>query len=226
MTPSYAVLLVEGRKPASERLAPVLGQEYDLTTARTRREALARIDERHPAVVVLDAPSLRFSRRRFCETLENNGVDVPVLLLYEGSKAPKGIGARAYLRHPFSSQKLINRISWLLPAPDSEVLTAGEVVFDVKRCSVTRGERESHLTPKQARLLELFLRHPGEVLSRKFIMRQVWETDFVDDTRTLDVHIHWVRDAIEEDTGSPKYLHTVRGVGYRFHVPSEADEAH
>ncbi len=225
MTSSHAVLLVEGRKPASERLAPILSREYDLTTARTRREALARISERHPAVVVLDAPSLRFSRRRFCETLENNGVDVPVLLLYEGSKAPKGVGARAYLRHPFSLQKLMNRISWLLPAPDSEELTAGEVVFNVKRRSVTMGERESHLTPKQARLLELFMRHPGEVLSRKFIMKQVWETDFVDDTRTLDVHIHWVRQAIEHDTGTPKYLHTVRGVGYRFNVPSETDEA-
>ncbi len=226
MTSSHAVLLVEGRKPTGERLAPILGQEYDLFTARTRREALARIDESHPAVVVLDAPSLRFSRRRFCETLESNGVDVPVLLLYEGKKAPEGIGARAYLRHPFSSQKLINRISWLLPAPDSEVLIRGELVFNLKRSSVTRGERESHLTPKQAELLELFMRHPGKVLTRKFIMKHVWDTDFLDDTRTLDVHIHWVRKAIELDTGLPQYLHTVRGVGYRFQIPSSSDEAH
>lgn len=224
MASSHTVLLVEGRKPAGERLAPILKEEYDLVTARTRREALARIDEAQPAVIVLDAPSVRFSRRRFCGTLDNDGIDVPVLLLYEGSETPEQIGARAYLRHPFSSQKLINRISWLLPAPDGEVLTRGELRFNLKRRSVTQGERESHLTPKQAHLLELFMRHPDEILTREFLMKRVWDTDFTDDTRTLDVHIHWVREAIEEDTGAPEYLHTVRGVGYRFHVPRPADE--
>lgn len=224
VTSSHAVLLVEGRKPAGERLAPILDEEYDLVTARTRREALAKINELQPAVIVLDSPSLRFSRRRFCDTLDSNGVDVPVLLLHEGNEAPEEIGARAYLRHPFSSQKLVNRISWLLPTPDGEVLTEGQIAFDVKRRSVTRGERESHLTPKQAQLLELFMRHPGEILTREFLMKRVWDTDFTDDTRTLDVHIHWVREAIEKDTGSPKYLHTVRGVGYRFAVPGKADE--
>jgi DNA-binding response OmpR family regulator len=218
------VLLVEGRKAAGERLAPVLDGEYDLATARTRREALAKIEEVQPVVIVLDSPSVRFSRRRFCGTLESENIDVPVLLLYEGNEAPEQVGARAYLRHPFSPQKLINRISWLMPAPDGEVLSRGQLIFNVKRRSVTRGERESHLTPKQAQLLELFMRHPDEILTREFLMKRVWDTDFTDDTRTLDVHIHWVREAIEEDTSSPEYLHTVRGVGYRFVVPRRAGE--
>lgn len=221
---SDTVLLVEGRKAAGERLAPVLDGEYDLVTARTRREALAKIEAVRPAVIVLDSGSVRFSRRRFCGTLESDGIDVPVLLLYEGNDAPEQIGARAYLRHPFSPQKLINRISWLMPAPDGEVLSKGRLTFNVKRRSVTRGERESHLTPKQAQLLELFMRHPNEILTREFLMKHVWNTDFTDDTRTLDVHIHWVREAIEEDTSSPEYLHTVRGVGYRFRVPNHASE--
>ena len=224
MTSSHTVLLVEGRKAAGERLAPVLNGEYDLVTARTRREALTKIGKVQPAVIVLDSRSVRFSRRRFCSTLESDGIDIPVLLLYEGNEAPQQIGARAYLRHPFSSQKLINRISWLMPAPDGEVLSRGQVVFNVKRRSVTRGERESQLTPTQAQLLELFMRHPDEILTREFLMKRVWDTDFTDDTRTLDVHIHWVREAIEEDTSSPEYLHTVRGVGYRFVVPSHAHE--
>jgi DNA-binding response OmpR family regulator len=217
-------LLVEGRKPVGERLAPLLRAEYDLTTARTRREALAKLEKSEPAVIVLDSPSLRVSRRRFCETLDTDGVNIPVLLLYAEGQAPEHTGARAYLRYPFSPQKLINRISWLLPAPDSEVLQQGVLTFHVKRRSVTRGDRECHLTPKQAQLLELFMRHPGEVLTREFLMKRVWNTDFTDDTRTLDVHIHWVREAIEEDTGSPRYLHTVRGVGYRFLVPSRASK--
>ncbi|MEA3376255.1 MAG: response regulator transcription factor [Chloroflexota bacterium] len=226
MGSSHTVLLVEGRKPAGERLAPILDEEYDLVTARTRREALTKIGEAQPAVIVLDSPSLRFSRRRFCDTLDDDRICIPVLLLYKGSEAPKEIGARAYLRHPFSSQKLINRISWLLPAGDGELLKRGELTLNVKRRSVTRGDRESHLTPKQAQLLELFMRHPGEILTREFLMKRVWETDFTDDTRTLDVHIHWVREAIEKNTGSPDYLHTVRGVGYRFTVPKKSGKAH
>jgi len=202
-------------------LALILNEEYDTATARTRREALAKIEEVKPSVIILDAPSLRFSRRRFCETLQETDLDIPVLLLHEGEV--DNIGARVYLRHPISAQKLINRISWLLPAPDSEVLQAGDLIFNVKRRSVICKDRESHLTPKQAHLLEIFMRHSGEVLTREFLMKQVWETDFTDDTRTLDVHIHWVRKAIEEETGSPTYLHTVRRVGYRFEAPKETN---
>jgi DNA-binding response OmpR family regulator len=220
VTPAHTILLVEGRKPAGERLAPILEPEYDLSTARTRREALGKIRECTPSVIILDAPSLRFSRQRFCNTLEEEGIDSPVLLLHKENPTPDRVNARAYLRYPFSSQKLINRISWLLPAPNGEELRRGELILNVKRRSVMRGDRERHLTPKQAHLLELFMRHPGEVLTREFLMKRVWNTDFVDDTRTLDVHIHWVREAIEEDTGSPQYLHTVRGVGYRFTVPN------
>ena len=220
MTPGPMVLLVEGRKPANERLAPILKAEFDLATARTRREALSRITRHHPSVIVLDGPSLRFSRRRFCYTLEEDGIDSPVLLLHEEKPAPTDVTARAYLRYPFSPQKLINRISWLLPAPDGEILSKGALTLNVSRRSIIKGDREHHLTPKQAHLLELFMRHPGEVLSREYLMKRVWHTDFIDDTRTLDVHIHWVREAIEEDTSKPEYLHTVRGVGYRFSVPS------
>lgn len=223
MTPSSTVLLVEGRKAAPQRLAPILEAEYAVATARTRREALTRIGEVDPAVIVLDAPSLRFSRRRFCKTLEQQGLDNPVLLLYKDGSAPDQVNARSYLRYPFSAQKLLNRISWLLPAPDGEILRKGKLILNLKRRSVIKGDRERHLTPKQASLLELFMRHPGEILSREFLMKRVWDTDFIDDTRTLDVHIHWVRDAIEEDTGSPQYLHTVRGVGYRFEVPRQPD---
>lgn len=220
MTSAHTVLLVEGRKPAGERLAPILKAEFDLATARTRREALARIDRDQPSVIVLDAPSIRFSQCRFCSTLEDEGTDCPVLLLHDEKPPPTQVNARAYLRYPFSAQKLINRICWLLPTPDGEILTRGPLTLNIKRRSIVKGDREHHLTPKQAHLLELFMRHPGEVLTREFLMKHVWHTDFVDDTRTLDVHIHWVREAIEEDTGAPEYLHTIRGVGYRFNLPS------
>jgi DNA-binding response OmpR family regulator len=138
------------------------------------------------------------------------------MLLPKGEKIDRSLGARAYLRYPISAKKLINRISRLLPAPEDDVLQVGDVVLNVTQRCVLQGNRESHLTPRQARLLEVLMRHPGEILTRAFLMKQVWDTDYLGDTRTLDVHVHWVRKAIEEDPSSPFHLRTVRQVGYRF----------
>ncbi|NIV30229.1 MAG: hypothetical protein GWN58_12255 [Anaerolineae bacterium] len=223
MTSAYTILLVEGRKPAAEYLAPVLNDHgCSVVTARTRRDALAKVREIRPAVVVLDDPSLRFSCRRFCTTLRDLDLETSVLmLLQKGEKIDRSVGARAYLRHPVSAKKLINRITRLLPAPEDEVLRVGDVALNLEQRCVVRGNRETHLTPKQARLLEVLMRHPGEILSRGFLMKQVWDTDYLGDTRTLDVHVHWVRKAIEADPRSPVCLRTIRGVGYRFELLEE-----
>jgi DNA-binding response OmpR family regulator len=223
LTPIPMILLIEGRKPEKEHLAPVLNdQGYTIALASTRRDALAKAQEARPAVVVLDAPSLRFDSKRFCETLQDIGIEAPVLMLLpEGATIDRGDGARAHLRYPFSAKKLINRIDRLLPVPDDEVLQVGDVVLNLKQRCVVRGKRESNLTPKQAALLEIFMRHPGEVLTRGLLMKQVWNTDYVGDTRTLEVHIHWLRKAIESDAGSPVYLRTVRRIGYRFNAPEK-----
>lgn len=223
MTPTPMILLIEGRKPEKEHLAPVLNdQGYNVALASTRRDALAKAQDALPAVVVLDAPSLRFDSKRFCETLQDIGLEAPVLMLLpEGATIDRGDGARAHLRYPFSVKKLINRIDRLLPVPDDEVLQVGDVVLNLKQRCVVCNKRESNLTPKQAALLEIFMRNPGEVLTRGFLMKQVWNTDYVGDTRTLEVHIHWLRKAIESDAGSPAYLRTVRRVGYRFNAPEK-----
>lgn len=223
MASTPTILLIEGRKPTPEYLAPVLdGQGYNVITTNTRRDALATVQETLPAVIVLDAPSLRFDSRRFCKTLQDIDLEVPVLMLLpEGAKIDRSDGARAHLRHPFSAKKLANRITRLLPIPDDKVLQVGHIVLNLKQRCVVCGKRESNLTPKQAALLEILMRHPGEVLTRGFLMKQVWNTDYVGDTRTLEVHIHWLRKAIEEDAGSPALLRTVRRVGYRFSVPEK-----
>jgi DNA-binding response OmpR family regulator len=216
------ILLLEGRKPAAKRLSPVLnGQGHNVVVAHTRKGALTQVREVHPEVIVVDSPSLRFSCRRFCEALQDAGLDIPVLmLLSEGAKIDRSVGARGHLRYPFSPKKLTNRVIRMLPAPDDDVLQVGDVALNTKQKSVTRGDRETHLTPKQAHLLEIFMRHPGEILTRAFLMKQVWDTDYMGDTRTLDVHIHWVRKAIEENYKSPLYLRTIRRVGYRFETPT------
>lgn len=219
MTPGSTILIVEGRKPKAEYLAPTLrDQGYTVIEARTRKEALTHAQGKRPAIIVLDVPSLRFDHRRLCQDLAN--LDASILaLLSADAKIDRSIGARAHLRYPFSAKKLINRIARLLPDPDSEVLQLGELSLNIERRSVLCNGNESHLTPKQARLLEVFMCHPNKVLTRAFLMRRVWETDYVEDTRTLEVHIHWLRKALGKRMDSSICLRTVRRVGYQLDVP-------
>lgn len=100
----------------------------------------------------------------------------------------------------------------------SRTLAVGGLTLDLEARQV-KTQRGSHrLTPKECRLLEVLMLHPGKVLTRKLLMKEVWETDFLDDTRTLDVHICWLRKKIEENPRRPRYIRTVRGTGYRFGV--------
>lgn len=101
----------------------------------------------------------------------------------------------------------------------SRQLRAENLILDVDvRCVVKDGVA-NHLTFKECALLELFMSNEGEVLTRKRLMKEVWDTDYLGDTRTLDVHIRWLREKIEDDPSGPILLRTVRGVGYRFEMP-------
>lgn len=102
------------------------------------------------------------------------------------------------------------------PSKQEDNLVCGDISLDVKRRTLVKGAKTYQLTPKECRLLEVLMLHTGQILSRKDLMLQVWETDYLDDTRTLDVHIHWVRKKIEKDPKHPEYLRTMRGVGYWF----------
>ena len=105
----------------------------------------------------------------------------------------------------------------LLKAKATEqVYCAADVTLDLTRREIRGCNGNNKLTPKECELLALFMSYPGRVLSRKLLMKEVWETDFLDDTRTLEVHVCWLRQKIEEDPHKPQRLRTVRGVGYRF----------
>jgi len=93
------------------------------------------------------------------------------------------------------------------------------LTLDQDQQIITRDGEPLRLTLKEYRLLSTFMTHSGEVLPRKFLIKEIWETDYMGDTRMLDVHIRWIRQKIEDDPSSPVYLRTVRGVGYRFEAP-------
>jgi len=100
-------------------------------------------------------------------------------------------------------------------------LQARNLILDLGARCVIKDGVAAHLTFKECALLELFMTNNGELLTRKRLMKEVWDTDYLGDTRTLDVHIRWLREKIEDDPSSPIFLRTVRGVGYRFEVPKE-----
>ena len=130
--------------------------------------------------------------------------------------------ADVYLQLPFTPRKLLNRVRALLPVDQvkEEIVRYGSIsLYRTKRSVEVNGQGESLLTPKLADLLEEFIRHPNEVVTRRQLMIDVWKTDYIGDTRTLDVHIRWMRELIEEDPAKPTLLKTVRGKGYIFCVP-------
>jgi len=136
--------------------------------------------------------------------------------LREGDTAERSGGVDAPLREPFTTSRLVGGVR---PAPGTELLRLGDISLNVRLQTVSLGSVDSRLTAMQTRLLETLMRHPGQVLTRRFLMKEVWDTDFVGDTRTLEVHIHWLRQAIEEKPSDPVRLVTVRGVGYRLDMP-------
>jgi DNA-binding response OmpR family regulator len=152
----------------------------------------------------------------------------PLILLAAKDAPPsqecKNLTGDNVLHLPFTTRKVINRVKKLIDCRQGEILQAGALALNLQTRCVCRGSAVYRLTPKQASLLEVFMRHPGQVLTRKFLMETVWDTDYLGDTRTLDVHVRWLRERIEEDPGTPQNLRTVRGVGYQFGV-QEKDKA-
>jgi DNA-binding response OmpR family regulator len=125
------------------------------------------------------------------------------------------LGVNAVLATPFTARKLLNRINPLLPIHGRHLLHVGPIRLDWEHKRVNCQGREARLTPRLTRLLKVLMEHPREVVERESLFREVWETAYTGDTRTLDVHISWLRQAIEEDPRNPVLLRTIRGVGYR-----------
>ena len=198
---------------------------YAVLRALNGTQAVARAKEATPALAVIDPSSLRINGARLSQMLRRAVDSIHILwVLDEGATVSEDGVADLTVERPITTRKLLNRVRKLLPKPGTQILCAGDFAFDVENREVSKEGRKQRVTPKQAKLLEALMRHPSQVLSRRYLMKHVWNTDYLGDTRTLDVHIRWVREAIEDNPSAPRYLHTVRGVGYRFELP-ESDSS-
>jgi DNA-binding response OmpR family regulator len=220
MTPTK-ILLVESVRITNLSYSSILLKKgFALFVENMPRRIVERIRATEPDVVVVDAVSLRVSGVRICQNIHSQIPDCSIILIsHVKGSTPAAAGASAILKPPFTNQRLLHAVRRLLPNDEDNWLQAGPIRLNMDLRKVVCGEREAHITPKEVRLLEIFLRHPNMLLTRKFLIKTVWDTDFTGDTRTLDVHVSWLREVIEPDPSSPRYLHTLRGQGYRLDIP-------
>ncbi|HUI90140.1 MAG TPA: response regulator transcription factor [Anaerolineales bacterium] len=180
--------------------------------------AVSRLEKISPTIVVVNAASLRSTGLRICQSVREKNSKYPiVLILAKEARVDKDI-ADAVLILPFTAQKLVNRIKPLLPGDGKNMVHVGPIRLDVERRRVKCLGKSTKLTPRLITLLKMLMEKHGEVVERDVLFKKVWETNYTGDTRTLDVHVSWLRRAIEVDPLKPKFLKTIRGVGYRLDV--------
>lgn len=214
------VLVIEGNRADSPNFLPAIRKKgYRVEIVRSGKEAILHAQDINPDIVVVNAASLGTNGKRICSKLRKELNNCPIVLIHSSTEQFDGeIDADSILVLPFTARKLINRIRSLVPAEMEKTLKAGPISLDLDRNMVLCNERQISLTPKLSQLLAALLVKPGEVLERETLFKTVWQTEYFGDTRTLDVHISWLRQAIEDDPRHPKFIKTVRGVGYRLDV--------
>ncbi|HEV7918678.1 MAG TPA: response regulator transcription factor [Solirubrobacterales bacterium] len=234
MTARTRILLVEDEASISEPLASALDREgFEAVVARTAAEALELADRVDPDLILLDLMLPDGDGRDVCRTIRQDS-DVPIIMLTaRGTEVDRivglEIGADDYVVKPFSSGELIARIRALLrrtvgAARAGASLRSGPLELDEGSRLVTLDGAPVELSRKEFDLLAELMRNAGQVVTREDLMASVWDENWFGSTKTLDVHIGWLRKKLGDDSQEPRLLHTVRGVGFRF-APGEENSS-
>jgi len=223
------ILVVEDEVSYSDPLSYLLKKEgYEVAVTETGPEALEEFDRAGADLVLLDLMLPGLPGTDVCRALRQRS-SVPVIMLTaKDDEIDKvvglEIGADDYVTKPYSSRELLARIKAVLrrrAEPEDlmpATLEAGPVRMDVERHVVTVNGEQASMPLKEFELLEMLLRNTGRVLTRMQLIDRVWGSDYVGDTKTLDVHVKRLRAKIEPDPGNPQHIVTVRGLGYKFEV--------
>jgi two-component system, OmpR family, response regulator RegX3 len=233
------ILMVEDEESITVPLAEALAREgFDTEVAGTVAEALELAGSVAPDLVLLDVMLPDGSGYDVCRELRSKSRVPIIMLTARGEETDKVVGlelgADDYIVKPFSAREVAARIRAVLrrageaPAPDAKetaaaALEVGDLRLDPSRRSATLAKDELDLTRKEFELLELLMREAGSVITRERLIDEVWDVNWFGSTKTLDVHVSGLRRKLGDDPSSPRYLHTVRGVGFRFSGPEELE---
>jgi len=228
------ILVIDDEPLITESLEYSLKQEgFQVVVAHDGHQALEVAREEIPDLIVLDIMLPGMDGWETCRRLRQESTVPIIMLTARGQEIDRVLGlemgADDYLAKPFSFRELLARIRAVFRRMAFEETTKtpqiqiGDVRLDVAAHKVYKKKQELTLTQKEYDLLHALMSQAGRVVSRADLLDQVWGVEWLGDTRTLDVHIRWVREKVEEDPSRPRYVQTVRGVGYRFATPEELE---
>ncbi|HEV8546051.1 MAG TPA: response regulator transcription factor [Candidatus Limnocylindrales bacterium] len=227
------ILVVDDETTLRETLVDALEAEgFQVVAAADGREALTRFRADRPDLVLLDLMLPELSGVEVCRIIRAES-SVPIIMLTaKDSELDKVVGlelgADDYVTKPFSLRELSARIraqfrrseqSVAVEAPPA-VIDLGRVQVDLAGHRLLRDGQTLPIKPKAFELLTFLIRHPGQVFTRDQLLERVWGYDYAGETRTVDVHVHWLRSQVEDEASAPRFIHTVRGVGYVFRRPA------
>jgi len=223
------ILIVEDDRNLLDTLKYNLRKEgYEVISAVDGAEALDVARRQKPDLIILDIMLPKLSGFEVCRILRKEMI-VPILMLTAKTEETDKIvgleiGADDYMTKPFSLRELLARVRAMLrrtkmiemqPGPREASLKVGDIEVDMARHKASKGTTMLELTPKEFDLLAFLAKNKGFVFSREQLLDKVWGYDYAGDTRTVDVHIRWLRQKIESDPNNPKHLLTIRGTGYK-----------
>jgi DNA-binding response OmpR family regulator len=233
------ILVVEDETTLRETLAEALEAEgFRVVQAPDGREALTRFRADRPDLILLDLMLPELSGIEVCRIVRAESSVPIVMLTAKDSELDKVVGlelgADDYITKPFSLRELTARIRALFRRSEQTAITApsgpsivdlGRVQVDLAGHRLLRDGAAIPIKPKAFELLAFLLRNPGQAFTRDQLLEHVWGYDYAGETRTVDVHVHWLRSTLEDDASAPQFIHTVRGVGYVFRRPPDAVRA-
>ncbi len=217
------VMIVANDKTTAASLAGLFSpKEFAVFQVHSGRQALLQSKSRKPEAVVVDATSSRLNSRRLTHALRLATRAVIIALVSSQAKGEQLRDAHCFVLKNTVTRKFVQRVKTALDDRPPRRIQIGSLTLDVEKRRVSRSSKSTRLTPKEFDLLKLLMDHVDEIVTRETIMREIWDTDYLGDTRTLDVHIRWLRQKIEDDADKPARLVTVRGEGYRLESKPKA----